>query len=181
MTKPKTKFIVLDGPDNAGKSTLIKDLCNRYPVLHEVKFPKTLPSGALLRINTEKDFELLFSMFDLLDHGKIYVLDRFIVSNLVYDRVLRGEDTELSTYYHKQFLSRFNVLEVFLTRPHISQDFVDDRIKLTQKQFNQVIDAYKTFGMNYQLLRRVGDEPDGVDKGIQLLLNHQIHEFMTSN
>ena len=69
----KTKFIVFDGMDNCGKSTLISDLVrDLWPVVKEIKFPKTLPSGNLLRIKEEKDFELLFSMFDLLDSTRTY-------------------------------------------------------------------------------------------------------------
>lgn len=151
----KTKFIVFDGMDNCGKSTLIQNLVrDRWPVTKEIKFPKTLPSGALLRINTEKDFELLFSMFELLDPKKVYLLDRFVVSNLVYDKVLRGEETSLSKQYHDEFLRRFEVLEIFVTRPHIGSDFIDDRIKLTRAQFNAGIDEYKQYGPNYQILNR---------------------------
>lgn len=158
----KTKFIVFDGMDDCGKSTLIKDLVrDRWPVTKEIRFPKTLPSGALLRINTEKDFELLFSTFELLDPKRVYLLDRFVVSNLVYDKVLRGEETSLSTHYHSEFLRRFRVLEIFVTRPHISTDFKDDRIKLTREQFNAGIDEYKQYGPNYQILNRdSNDKPD---------------------
>ena len=155
----KRKFIVFDGPDNAGKTTLIRDLQrDLWPQCREVKFPKTMPSGALLRINTEKDFELLFTMFEQLDPSVTYLLDRFIVSNLVYDKVFRGEDTSLSEFYRDQFKQRFSVLEIFVTRPHITTDFIDDRISLTKDQFNAVIDAYKMYGPNYQILSR--DELD---------------------
>jgi thymidylate kinase len=155
----RTKFIVFDGMDNCGKSTLIADLVrDRWPVTKEIKFPKTLPSGALLRINTEKDFELLFSMFELLDKTKVYLLDRFVVSNLVYDKVLRGEETSLSMFYHEEFLRRFDVLEIFVTRPPIGTDFIDDRIKMTRDQFNAGIHEYKQYGPNFQILDR--DEQD---------------------
>lgn len=151
----KTKFIVFDGMDNCGKSTMIQDLVrNLWPHCREIKFKKTLPSGDLLRIVTEKDFELLFSMFELLDHQKTYLLDRFMVSNLVYDKVLRGLDTSLSRQYYDEFKRRFNVMEIFVTRPHIGEDFIDDRIKLTRQQFNAGIDEYKKYGTNYQVLSR---------------------------
>lgn len=155
----KTKFIVLDGIDCCGKSSLIAELEQKYfSFVQVVNFKKTLPSGALLRINTEKDFELLFSMFDLLDKSTTFILDRFVVSNLVYDSVLRGEDTKVSRYYYEEFIRRFNVLEIFLTRPKVTVDFEDDRIKLTRDQFNSCIDEYKKYGDNYQILNR--DEND---------------------
>jgi GTPase SAR1 family protein len=157
----RTKFIVFDGMDNCGKSTLLKDLArDLWPNAKEIKFPKTMPSGALLRMNTEKDFEILFTMFELLDPGKTYLMDRFIVSNLVYDKVLRGEDVALSHHYYAEFKRRFDVMEVFVTRPPIKEAFVDDRIKLTVEQFNAGLDEYKKYGPNYQiLLRDVNDNP----------------------
>jgi hypothetical protein len=165
--------------DNCGKSTVINTLTKVYPWVHEIKFPKTLPSGALLRINTEKDFELLFSTFDLLDKGFTYVLDRFVVSNLVYDKVLRGEDTGVSKFYRAEFLRRFHVLEIFLTRPYITQDFVDDRIKLSRAQFNAGLYEYLQYGENYQLLNRnENDEPDGMNKSLSSTIYSRCHEFI---
>ena len=158
---PKTKFIVFDGPDNSGKSTLIQEIASTYQDrVVEVKFNKTTPSGALLRINTEKDFEILFSAFDLFEKSRTYLLDRFIVSNLVYDKVFRNEDTSISEYYYKEFKERFDVLEVFVSRPPAQADFIDDRIKMSKDQFNKIIDEYKKYGTNYQILNRdLNDKP----------------------
>lgn len=157
--------------DNCGKSTLLKDVARDFwPTAKEIKFPKTMPSGALLRMNTEKDFEILFTMFELLDPGKTYLLDRFIVSNLVYDKVLRGEDVALSHHYHAEFKRRFDVLEVFVTRPHINEAFIDDRIKLTAGQFNAGIEEYKRYGPNHQiLLRDENDQPTTPTAGRDVL------------
>jgi len=171
----KTRFVLFEGMDNCGKSTQIDRLLKRYPNAVEIKFPKTLPSGDLLRINTEKDFEILFSMFDLLDVDKIYLLDRFIPSNLVYDKVLRGEDTKLSRHYWAEFNNRFDVTTVFLTRPYIKADFIDDRIKLTEQQFNDALDAYREFGYNYQLLDRdENDQPSRVRPAEQAFIDELI-------
>ena len=181
MSKDKPKFIVFDGMDNCGKSTLIKNLVGVYgdTRVREVVLPKTLPSGTLLRINTEKDFELLFSMFDLLDGHDVYLMDRFIVSNLVYDKVLRGETTELSKKYYEEFLRRFAVLEIFLTRPPVSNDFVDDRIRMTRDQFNAGIVEYSKYGPNYHLLHRdENDQPAGVNNGVHSLISFRLHEFI---
>lgn len=151
----KTKFIIFDGADECGKSTLIQELVDTHSeTVKEIKFNKTMPSGALLRINTEKDFEILFSMFDLLDQSKVYLLDRFMVSNLVYDKVFRGEDTSVSEYYYKEFKEWFDVLEIFVSRPEVQDDFEDDRIKMSKDQFNDVIREYKKYGVNYQVLNR---------------------------
>ena len=167
----QTNFIVFDGMDNCGKSTLLKDIARQmWPHAKEIKFPKTMPSGTLLRMNTEKDFEILFTMFDLLDKKNTYLMDRFIVSNLVYDKVLRGEDVAVSHHYYAEFKRRFNVMEVFVSRPPITSKFVDDRISLTVEQFNAGIEEYKKYGPNYQiLLRDENDNPTTSNAGRDIL------------
>lgn len=165
--------------DNCGKSTMIQDLQrNLWPHAKEIKFPKTLPSGALLRINSEKDFELLFSMFELLDQRKTYLMDRFVVSNLVYDKVLRGENTELSQFYYNEFKRRFNVMEIFVTRPNIGVDFIDDRIKLTREQFNAGLDEYKKYGENYQVLNRDSNDQPSTETPVRAILMDQCAAFI---
>jgi thymidylate kinase len=157
-----TKFLLFDSVDECGKTTFINrlikyDLIEGFgPFNHvkELKFPKVLPSGTLLRINDEKSFELVFTLFEDLNPNVTYILDRFIMSNLVYDKVLRGEDVSLSKHYYEEFKRRFNVLEVLLTRPHITDDFIDDKIRMSRDQFNDCIDEYKKYGENYQLLLR---------------------------
>lgn len=175
----KTKFIVFDGMDSAGKSTMVQDLARdlRSRAI-EVKFPKTMPSGALLRMNTEKDFEILFTMFDLLDRTKTYLLDRFIVSNLVYDKILRGEDVALSHQYYAEFKRRFDVMEVFVTRPHIESEFIDDRISLTVDQFNAGIDEYFKYGPNYQVLFRVDCDAPSLETPDRGILIDKCTEFI---
>lgn len=160
----KTKFLVFDGVDNTGKSTVIRDLNSRLPdQLVELKFPKILPSGELLRINDEKSFELLFTMFEHLDRSKTYVLDRFITSNLVYDKVLRNEDISKSVYYWAEFQQRFDVKLFLFTRPHIEHDFEDDKIRMPLSAFNGCIDEYKKYGPNVDFIVRENGIAVGVD------------------
>jgi len=169
-----TSFIVFEGMDNCGKSTLLKNTLASYPMTKELKFPKTLPSGALLRFGGEKDFETMFALFEHLDKRYTYLMDRFIPSNMVYDKVLRGEDTSVSEYYWKEFNRRFDVTLIVLTRPHIREDFIDDRIKLTREQFNQALDEYKRFGYNYQLLNRDENDQPSSCRGAELSFVNEI-------
>lgn len=151
----KIKFIVFEGPDSVGKSSLLKSVANGpyQHVVKEIKFKKTLPSGDLLRISTEKDFELLFSAFELFYPNKVYLLDRFIVSNLVYDKHFRNLDTSISQHYYKEFKERFDVFEVFGTREYIGSNFEDDRIKIPKDVFNNIIDEYKKYNNQYELIK----------------------------
>ncbi len=151
-----TSFVVIEGPDGCGKSTLIDLICSQ-PLFKQIKYPKTMPrSGKLTRFNDERSFELMFTLFEMLDDNYVYVLDRFMVSNLVYDVILRNEDPAVSQYYLNEFRNRFNVLEIYLTRNYLSQDFSDDRISMTSTQFNLIIDEYKKYGYNYHILERDG-------------------------
>lgn len=150
----KTKFIVVDGIDGAGKSTLIEDIKKLSWNIVQIEYPKTMPSGKLTRFNDERSFELMFTLFELLDKNKIYLLDRFMVSNLVYDVILRGEDPSVSKYYLEEFKKRFDVMEIYLTRNQLGMDFEDDRIKMTSQQFNQLIEEYKKYGRNYHIVHR---------------------------
>jgi len=175
----KTKFIVFDGPDDSGKSTLLRDLArDLWPHAKEIKFPKTLPSGTLLRMNTERDFEILFTMFELLDPAKTYLLDRFVVSNLVYDKILRDENAAVSRYYHQEFKRRFEVLEIFVTRPPVTSNFVDDRISLTAEQFNACIAEYKKYGTNYQILARDANDQASQPLPIRATVYQQCLDFV---
>ena len=176
-----TSFIVFEGMDNCGKSTLLQNTLERYPSWSkELKFPKTLPSGALLRFGGEKDFETMFALFEHLDPKFTYFMDRFIPSNMVYDKVLRGEDVSQSLYYWKEFNRRFNVTTIILTRPPIRGDFVDDRIKLTKDQFNAALKEYKLYGHNYQLLDRdiETDQPARIRPGELIFINEMIQGAM---
>jgi hypothetical protein len=179
-----TKFIIFDGVDEVGKSTFIEMIkmnpqCKDKVV--ELNFPKLLPSGTLLRINDEKSFELLFAVFEYLDPSYTYILDRFITSNLVYDKILRNEEVSVSQHYWKEFNARFNVRQFIFTRPEINSDFVDDKIKLTKDQFNGCINEYKKYGVNHMLLIRGHDNKlIGVDTVIKHSLEEEIIEFVKS-
>jgi thymidylate kinase len=177
-----TKFLIFDGVDEVGKSTFIEMIkmnpqCKDKVV--ELNFPKLLPSGTLLRINDEKSFELLFSVFDYLDPKYTYILDRFITSNLVYDKVLRSEDVSVSMHYWAEFMTRFNVKQYLFTRPEIQKDFVDDKIKLSRDQFNGCIAEYKKYGTNHMLLQRNSfDMLIGVDMPLKHQLIDEIAAFV---
>lgn len=175
MTK-KTKILIVEGPDGAGKSSLIKWLCSVQPFcdvnhtyFQELKFPKELPSGQLLRLNDEKSFAIIETLFEFLDPSYVYVLDRFIPSNIVYDSVFRNEDVSKSLEFLEDLQKLFDVEIIYLTRDYINEDFVDDKISMSKDQFNQCIKEYRELGINYQILIRG-------QAGHVLALDEDIHD-----
>jgi len=109
------KFIVIEGPDGSGKSTLARNLAGLLDQAGKSVYltaePSARPVGQLLRRYLTHDFAafpswstlaLLFAA-DRLDHveneiapelarGKIVICDRYTLSNMVYQSVLRGKD-----------------------------------------------------------------------------------------
>ena len=144
----KTKIIFVEGPDDSGKTTLIQTLKSTLPKsianrLVELEFNKGL--NGLLRINTEEQFEILKSLLPNLCREKIYIVDRCYLSNIVYDRVLRGETAEASYDFRDWCKENLNSIEIVLDRPYIEEDFVDNLINIDQAQFNNIIDEYRKF------------------------------------
>jgi hypothetical protein len=177
----KTKFIIFEGVDEVGKSSFIEQI-KAHPAcagkVVELNFPKVLPSGELLRINDEKSFELLFSVFEYLDPSYTYILDRFITSNLVYDKVLRNEETSISSYYWGRFLGKFNANQYIFTRPYIDHDFVDDKIKMPMDTFNRCITQYHEYGTNHMLVLRENGKIIGVDEFVRDSIMKQVIEIV---
>jgi hypothetical protein len=181
----ETRFLIFDGVDEVGKSTFIEQVKahpNAQGKVVELEFPKLLPlSGDLLRINDEKSFELLFAAFKYLDPQYTYILDRFITSNLVYDKVLRGEITKVSMHYWDQFRDLFNVKQILFTRPEINHDFVDDKIMMSKNEFNACIREYHTHGTNHQLvLRDAAGTVSGVDEKVRKLVMDKVLNFIAN-
>ena len=146
------KLIFIDGPDKCGKTTLINYLLKKYNNLVLIDFPKKLSDNSIFKINTEKDFEITFTLYKFLDPTKIYIFDRGIVSNLVYDKILQNESILISKKYREKLSLEHNILEIFLTRDKIITEFKDDLIKIDKNRFNNIIDEYKKYGINYKIL-----------------------------
>lgn len=149
------KFIILDGPDGSGKTTLAKKL--EKSGARMFKYPKRLNNGDLFRINTESHFEILRMTLPYFGPG-VYVTDRFYLSNIVYDKILRDEDITASLNFRSWFVENMDVTEVILTRPKIKTDFEDDLLKMPKETFNSIIDEYRQYGRNYDIINNKTDE-----------------------
>lgn len=173
----KPQIIVIDGPDNSGKSTLINTLLQdqKYKLIN---FPKSV-NGKCISLGTANDKALVETLYPLLDPNFIYILDRGYPSNVVYSGYLRGEmDPEVELADWKRFKEEFDIIEVILTRNHLDIDFQDDLIKLSRHQFNLTITAYEQCFENvFKLL-----EHDGKNKVISFNDNefHRLLNYISN-
>ena len=142
------KIIFIDGADESGKTTLIKNLKQKFTYLKELQFDKG--TEGLLRINTTTHFEILKTILPHLDPVYTYIVDRCYFSNIVYDKVLRNEDATPSHEFRHWCKKNLEVLEIILDRPYINDDFADNLIKINKKQFNAVIDEYRNLNVKHR-------------------------------
>lgn len=135
------QFIVVEGPDNAGKSSLIKLLVAEG--VQELKFPKRTSDG-LFKIESVNDFAIFETMLDNLADG-MYVIDRFLISNMVYEGIRCGKSAQRYIDKFNELNEKYNFTWVVLTRNKLGVDFDDDNISLSKDGFNMVIDSYSTY------------------------------------
>lgn len=133
------KLIIVEGPDNSGKSTFISDMLLRYPELKELKFPKRNRDAELFKIETANELDIFDTMFKHLDG--VYIVDRMLFSNAVYNKI-RGESTVRDYANIYDFMTKHEVLVCPFYRSAITVDFEDDNIKLSACDFNSVLLEY---------------------------------------
>ncbi len=157
----KIKFIVVDGPDGVGKSTMLQRICSKFDNVKKIDFPKTIDGETPMKIETPNDFEIAFTIFNYLDPNYVYILDRFMISNIVYDKVFGRPEGKNGTsrWFHNRFRNDFDVLELFFTREFVDEAFEDDLIKADAYTFNDIILTYRSQrGNHYQVIERANGE-----------------------
>jgi hypothetical protein len=149
-------ILLVEGPDVAGKSSLIKRICYEDSQFIKIDFPKRTEAGRFT-IESRNEVACFETMLKYLDKNKVYVLDRGHLSNIVYGdwRARTEEDLQVIETYRDDFrrLCRNHCVRVFgLTRNRIEVDFEDDLITLPKKDFNSIISSfdveYKRFNIN---------------------------------
>lgn len=85
--------IIIEGPDLAGKSTLVDKLSKEYPgiVIKVSQRPMTKSKGEMILFKKH-----LYSVLDYVNHNrqtKTIVFDRFYPTEMVYSKVMRGYDS----------------------------------------------------------------------------------------
>lgn len=159
----KQKIILVDGGDNAGKTTFINDVCEISDRYVKIEFPKRTTEGRF-DIKSRNEVGCFETMLKYLDPSKIYLLDRGYISNWVYGSLRRSGSMELDMYeedFHR-LCANHRVLPIILTRNEITTDFEDDLISLSAEGFNQVIALFEDFAEAndveiYQLLNHYGN------------------------
>lgn len=129
-------LILVEGPDNSGKTTLI-DKLNGV----KLNFPKK--TDTRFTIETRNEVAIFETMLKYID-TRTYILDRGYISNIVYGR-LRGLDEKVISMYRddlSRLIKNHNLKIIGLTRDKISINFCDDLIKLSTDDFNKVIDMF---------------------------------------
>lgn len=159
----KTKIILVDGGDNAGKTTFIRDVCEISDRYVKIEFPKRTPDGRF-DIKSRNEVFCFETMLKYLDPNKIYLLDRGYISNWVYGSLRGSSNKELDMYEtdFRRLCDEHKVLPIILTRNEMTSDFEDDLISLSPEGFNKVIALFEEFALNndveiYQLLNHYGD------------------------
>lgn len=137
------RLILIDGPDNAGKTTMVRNILqisNKYEL---VDFPKRTETGRF-DIKSRNEVACFETMLEHLDPTKIYILDRGYISNWVYG-TWRSEDVLQYETDFLRLIDNHKVLTLVLTRNNIDNSFKDDLISLSKEDFNYIIELFKTF------------------------------------
>ncbi|ANM46484.1 thymidylate kinase [Morganella phage vB_MmoM_MP1] len=141
-------ILLVEGPDNAGKTSLIERICYEDSRFVKINFPKRTEDGRFT-IESRNEVACFETMLKYLDKNKVYVLDRGHLSNIVYGnwRAKTDADLEVIETYRDDFrrLCREHCVRVFgLTRNKIEVDFEDDLITLPKDDFNGIISSFDT-------------------------------------
>lgn len=140
------RLILVEGPDNAGKTTLINRIRNIVNV-ELLEFPKSTAFGRFT-IESRNEVAIFETMLEHLPDNKIFVLDRGYISNIVYGE-LRAMSPEQKSYidvYRDDFrrlIKNNDVYVIALTRNEITCEFEDDLISLSNGGFNKVIKLFE--------------------------------------
>lgn len=163
-------LILVEGPDNSGKTTIINELIKRGGIL--LDFPKRTSEG-LFKCESRNEIAIFTTM---LNHLKTewYILDRSYISNMVYEGI-RGNKIDHYIDDFNQLCKNHEVFVVPLIRNYIDEDFKDDNIILDKKQFNDVIDSYVSV---YSLLNLVPIKYLSHDHSNKVISSEKLNTFV---
>lgn len=182
-------MIIVEGPDNSGKSTLISHLSNRFGL---VKF-KNVRSGP--PVNAADLYARARYMINrcISTHSNNFILDRLnLISESIYGPLCRGRDLWLSIYKDKQdLLTALNSLHPFYIycRPpeniimnmktHQEKDYdTPEHLQKVNGELKNIIQAYDNyfapFERDYYYFHKYDYTKDG---SLELLLT-KLKEYL---
>jgi thymidylate kinase len=105
-------LIVFDGADKTGKTTLfnqfIAELPEPFTIIRHTPITKEMFEHGIVDFVGRTEYNIIKQMYD---SNKIYVIDRFIPSNMVYPIIFNRDNVDLS--YNNE--SDFNIWYVHVT------------------------------------------------------------------
>lgn len=137
----RIKFLVIEGPDDSGKTTLVKTLCESHSGFVELNM--RWDETKRLVFDAEEKIPMVMSTFKHFDPDNVYVIDRFLMSDLIYDSILRGRDVTLYQKHLDKFRKDFDVMYVVLDRNDVNGDHEDSKIRIPHHKFQEIIEEYR--------------------------------------
>lgn len=128
-------IIILEGPDNTGKTTWSK----RGQYANSIIYHEEYHKGCMLQQARD-------SVIRAWEHDGVFIFDRCFISNLVYSTVL-GQKAEITLSQVQEFLRRLNerdlVIKIFLpTDKYRWMDEYNGKENYTRSQLDTLYDSY---------------------------------------
>lgn len=141
MTQNKIRIVIFEGAEKVGKTYMTNLLTSTLP---RAQFLSIIsPEDKIQKHGVEEKKQLIEDYFRTADPDKIHVIDRWILTDLIYNPVTSGDSVVGLRALMKKFSQEFDVLCVKLDRPNTKVDYEDSKIKLDAKTLNCIIHTYR--------------------------------------
>lgn len=149
-------MIVVEGPDNSGKSTLVEQLTKKFNLIQLVHYKKGPPQ------NVEDNFRNSKYIIDKVIslHSKRLIVDRLsLIGESIYGPICRGKDLWVSDFERKQkLINSLNVLDPFFIycrppssvvldlRSHQEKDYdTEDHLQKIKDNRSLILNSYDNY------------------------------------
>ncbi len=141
MDKPrKIRVVILEGAEKVGKSYMTRLLNENVPNFLPISI---LTDDTQIQRHTPAEKREFIGRLEKMNTGFVYVMDRFLLTDLIYNRTLRHDRESIGfRTIMAEFSRKFDVLCVKLTRSHTMKDYKDDKIEMLSSQLNEIISSY---------------------------------------
>lgn len=157
-------IVLIDGPDNVGKTTVINKLheSTGYPIIKMPNMKEYFEKGLT------EEFSKLFNETIVQFRKFSFILDRGFTSSLVYSKVY-NRSFDLS--YLKDIQEQLNPVVIILHNTDSNGKnirFQDDDIDAINSKYDEIVDTYKFLAkaLRYNLINVNGLSPDEVEEKI---------------